>query len=407
MRLPRPAAAALGVGAALVWAGAAYLLWRTTVPSSLRLPHLDPHAYFSPAELRRSASFSRVEDAIWWVSTVGQLAALALFARFGGRWARESAAGPLGTGMLLGMLGFALVWAVELPAGVVDLWWQRRHGLSHVGYATSLFGGWLALGGQFVFLCVALAIVMGLARVLPRHWWLAASPVFVGLVVLFTLISPYLLSTHALDDPALAADVRQIEASEHIGHVPVVVENVRDATSLPNAEATGLGPTRRIVLWDTMVDGRFTTSELRFTIAHEATHLARNHLWKDAGWFALFAFPGTFLLRLATRRRGGMGEPAAIPLSLLVLVALQLLALPAQNAISRHLEAEADWGALQTTHDPAGGIGLFRRFVPTTLEAPSPSTVDYLLLENHPTIMQRLAMVVAWRREAAGHAPGS
>jgi Zn-dependent protease with chaperone function len=132
-------------------------------------------------------------------------------------------------------------------------------------------------------------------------------------------------------------------------------------------------------------------------VAHEVGHLAHEDIWRQVGWFALFAFPGAFLVARATRGRGGMGEPAAIPLSLLVLVALQLAALPLQNAISRHVEAAADWAALNATRDPAGATALFRRFVPTTLDEPSPSTLDYLLLENHPTIMQRLAMVQAWR----------
>jgi Zn-dependent protease with chaperone function len=393
----RPVAAILAVACAAVWAVAAYFLWRTSVPASLRLPHLDPHAYFTASQLRASESFGRLTDALWWAGVVVELLALAAFARYGGRWARESAAGPLGTGMLLGMLGFALVWAVELPFGVAGLWWQRRHHLSHVGYLSYLFGDWFALGAQFVFLCLALAIVMGLARRIGRHWWLAAAPVFVGLGALFAFVDPYLVPTHRLDDPALAAAARRLEAREHVGPVPVVVQDVHDVTSLPNAEAMGLGPSRRIVVWDTLVDGRFSPAELRVVVAHEVGHLAHEDIWRQVGWFALFAFPGAFLVARATRGRGGMGEPAAIPLSLLVLVALQLAALPLQNAISRHVEAAADWAALNATRDPAGATALFRRFVPTTLDEPSPSTLDYLLLENHPTIMQRLAMVQAWR----------
>jgi STE24 endopeptidase len=155
------------------------------------------------------------------------------------------------------------------------------------------------------------------------------------------------------------------------------------------------------VLWDTLVDGRFSRPELEIVIAHELGHLARNHIWKAVGWYALFAFPGAFLIARLTRRRGGMAEPAAVPLSLLVLVVLGLLALPLQSAISRHREAEADWMALQTTRNPTAATALFRRFVPTTLDEPSPSTIDYLLLENHPTIMQRIAMAQAWRRYAS------
>jgi STE24 endopeptidase len=389
---------ALLAALAAVWAVSAYLLWQSKVPSSLHLPHLDPHAYFSDAELRRAHSYARFSDFLFWVTTLVQLLALVVYARFGARYVRESAAGPIGTGMLLGMLGFALVWAVELPFGVLDLWWQRRHGISHVGYAAYLFGGWFELGGEFVFLTFALAVVMGLARKFRDHWWIAAAPVFVGLGLLFGFVGPYLTPTHRLDDPVLLAAATRLEAEEHVGHVPIDVEDVRDVTSLPNAEAMGIGPSRRVVVWDTLVDGRFTESELRVVIAHELGHLARNHLLKAIGWYALFAFPGAYLLARATRSRGGMGEPEAVPLSLLVLVGLSLLALPLENAISRHREAEADWIALQTTRDPAAATRLFRRFVPTTLDEPSPSTIDYLVLENHPTIMQRIAMAQAWRR---------
>jgi STE24 endopeptidase len=396
--------ASVAVALAAAWTAAAWFLWRTTVPSSLHLPHVDEHRFFNAAQLHAASSFSTVSDLLLWGGTLAQIAALAAFARWGLGFARESAAGPIGTGMLLGMIGFALVWAAELPLSVLELWWQRRHGLSHVGYASFVFGNWFALGGEFVFLSFALAIVMGLARRLPRTWWLGAAPAFVGLAALFAFVSPYLITTHRLDDPQLEAIAARLERQEHVGHVPIVVENIRDVSSLPNAEATGIGPSRRVVLFDTLLDGRFTTGELKVVLGHELGHLERNHIWKDVGWYALFAFPGTFLLARVARRRGGMGEPAAIPLALLALVVLQLLALPLQNAISRHMEAEADWISLRTTRDPTDAIGLFRRFVPTTLEEPDPSTWDYLWEENHPTLAQRIAMAEAWKRYATSAA---
>jgi STE24 endopeptidase len=249
--------------------------------------------------------------------------------------------------------------------------------------------------------------VMGLARWIGGRWWIAAAPAFVGLALLFAFVSPYLLRTHRLHDPVLRAAARRLEAREHVGHVPIDVQPVRDATSLPNAEATGIGPSRRVVLWDTLLDGRFGERELEVVIAHELGHLARNHIWKAVGWYALFAFPGTFLIARATRRRGGMGTPEAVPLALLVLIVLGLLALPLENEISRHREAEADWQALQATRDPAAATALFRRFVRTTLDDPDPSTLDYLLLENHPTIIQRLAMTQAWTSRYAASAAQS
>jgi STE24 endopeptidase len=391
-----PARASLVLALAAVWSVGAWLLWSSSVVPPLHLPHLDEHAYFTAAQLRAAASFGRFQEIDWVLSTLTELGAFTLYAWKGARFARESAAGRLGTGMLLGMIGFALVWAAQLPFGVAELWWERRHDLTHVGYFDDIFGNWLALGGQFVFLCLALAIVMGFARLLRERWWLAGAPAFIGLALLFAFVNPYLLTTDRLQSPQLRAAASRLERIEHVRHVPIVVESVHDITSLPNAEATGLGPSRRVVLWDTLVD-RFTPREVTVVIAHELGHLQHNHIWKDVGWYALFAFPGTFLIARLTRRRGGMAEPLAVPLSLLLLVGLGLLAQPLQNAVSRHMEAEADWSALQATHDPAGAVALFRRFVPTTLSEPNASTFDYVMLENHPTIMQRLAMVQAWR----------
>jgi STE24 endopeptidase len=179
---------------------------------------------------------------------------------------------------------------------------------------------------------------------------------------------------------------------------------VHTSTSRPNSEAEGIGPSRRVVVFDTMLDGRFSDREVTFVLGHELGHVRRNHVLKSVGWFALFAFPGAFLISRVARRRGGMTQPAAVPLALLALVVLGLLATPIQNAISRHIESEADWVALQTTRDPTAGVQLFRQFVPTTLSEPDPPTWDYLLLENHPTIMQRIAMIRAWQRRYAASA---
>lgn len=393
--------APLLVAAAAAWGAAAWFLWRSRVPSSLHLPRVDEHRYFTGAQLHAASSFSGVNDWLWGLGLLAELAVLGLYAWRGERFARESAAGPLGTGMLLGMLGFAVVWLAQVPFSVLGLWWQRRHHLTHVGYFSAVLGGWLGLAGEFLFLCLALAVVMGFARLVGDRWWLPAAPVFVGLALLFAFIDPWLVSTHPLHDARLRAAAARYERAEGVPKTPIVVEPVRDVTTLPNAEAAGIGPSRRVILWSTLVDGRFTNRELDVVVAHELGHLARHHIWKDVGWYALFAFPGAWAIARVTRRRGGMSRPAAVPLSLLVLVVLGVLAQPVQNAISRHMEAEADWMSLRTTHDPQGAIQLFRRFVPTTLDEPNPSTWDYVMLENHPTIVQRIAMAKAYATSAA------
>jgi hypothetical protein len=145
-----------------VWALSAYLLWSSSwVPSSLRLPHVDTATLVPAAELRRADSYDRVASLIAIAGLAVELVVFALYARYGARFVRESAAGPVGTGMLLGMLGFALLWLAELPATVAGLWWDRRHAVSSESYLTAVFGGWLQLGFRFVVLCVALGLVMG------------------------------------------------------------------------------------------------------------------------------------------------------------------------------------------------------------------------------------------------------
>jgi STE24 endopeptidase len=177
----------------------------------------------------------------------------------------------------------------------------------------------------------------------------------------------------------------------------VDVESVREVTSAPNAAAMGLGPTKRIVLWDSLLDGRFSDGEVSVVLAHEVGHHARNHIAKSIAWYALFAIPGAFVIASLTKRRGGMARPEAVPLGLFVLVALSLLALPLQNVITRHLEREADWQALGATEDPAAAEGLFERFAVTSLGDPSPPTWAYILMDTHPTLAQRVSMARAWR----------
>ena len=150
------------------------------------------------------------------------------------------------------------------------------------------------------------------------------------------------------------------------------------------------------MLWNTLLDGRFTNREVDVVLAHELAHHSSDHLPKALGWFALFALPGALLLMLSTRHLGGMGNPRAVPLALLVAAAWTLATSPAQNVVSRRAEAEADWKALETTRDPTAARGLFREFAVTSLGDPSPPTWAHLLLDTHPTLAQRVAMADAW-----------
>ena len=92
-----------------------------------------------------------------------------------------------------------------------------------------------------------------------------------------------------------------------------------------------------------------------------------------------------------------MARPAAVPLALLTLAALNLVIALPFNEVSRRYEAEADWRALNASRDPQAAIGLFKDFSKSDLAEPNPPVWDYLLFENHPTVLQRIAMVKAWQ----------
>jgi len=380
----------------MLWLLAAVLLWRGVVPDDLRVAGVDPASLVPAADLERAERYERFLRIDFVLSQLVLLVVLALYAWRGARFAKESAAGRIGTGMLLGMIGLALVWLSQLPFRIAEVWWDRRYEQTDAGYVESLFQNWVALGAEFLFISFALLIVMALAGRFPRRWWLGAAPAFVGLAVLFAVVAPYLFPTEPAD-AALRADARRYALAQGTEPMRVAVEDVSEYTEAPNAYAVGLGPTRRVVLWSTLLDGRFSEGQVRVVLAHEVAHHSRNHLLEGLGWYSLLAVPGTWLIAVATRRRGGLAQPAAVPLSLLVLVGLELVSLPLQNAVSRHMEQEADWVALATTRDPASARALFRNFSTEALADPDPPAWSRLLLDSHPSVVERVALAEAWR----------
>lgn len=366
------------------------------MPGDLVLPDVAPESLVPGPALERAERYERFLRIELVASQLVLLAVLGLYARSGVRFVRESAAGRIGTGMLLGMLGLALAWLSQVPFRLVEVWWERRYDQTDVGYVESLFVNWFALGAEFLFVSLALVIVMTLAGRFPRRWWIGAAPAFVALGLLFAFVLPYLFETEPAD-PWLRADATRYAAAQGIEPVRVAVEDVSEYTEAPNAYAAGLGPTRRVVLWSTLLDGRFSRDEVRVVLAHELAHHSRRHVLEGLAWYALLSVPGTWLVAVATRRRGGAGNPAAIPLALLVVVALQLLALPVENAVSRHMEREADWVALETTGKPDAARALFRAFTTEALADPDPPVWSRVLFDSHPPPVERAALAAAWR----------
>ncbi len=373
------------------------LLWPTAVPNDLVLADVDESAVFGAELVARAERFERFLYVLWICSQIALLATLWVYARKGAWFTRESAAGPIGTGMLLGMLGLAIVWLVNLPFRLVGHWWAVRYDVSDAGYVTWLLEDWTLLGAQFLSLSLALLIVMGLARRLGDNWWLPGAAAFVGIAALFTFVSPYIdYTTEPLRDETLLEAADRFESKLGLPDVPARVQEVSEDTEQANAYAYGFGPTRRIVFWDTLLDEPFDPEEQQVVLAHELAHHSQRHLTEGIGWFAVFALPGAFVLMLATKGRGGMGAPEAIPLALIVAAVFQLATAPAANWVTRRMEAEADWKALEVTRDPGSVEGAMVGLSETSLGDPDPPAWTQLVLGTHPTLVDRVAMARAW-----------
>jgi len=385
------------VAAAVAWFLAAAFLWRTSVPAGLKLPKLGPENYFSGSLLTRTAHYERFVRIDLVLSMAVTAVALLVLMRKAPRLARNTGLGPIGAGLIVAGIMLAVLWAVDIPFTLALRWWDGRHGLAEGSWAAWLAQTWSALGAAVPFVMLQVAIIMAFARRWPRNWWLPVTPIFLALATAFIVVLPYVIAGGIQrPDPLLQQDVQMLERREGVD-VPVDVENVSNFTTQANAFAVGLGPTQRVVVWDTLLDHRFSEGEVRVVLAHEFGHVAHHDLWRGLGWFVLFAVPLTFAVARITARRGGLGDPGLLPYGFLVLFLLTTALTPLQNAVSRHIEANADWAALQAARDPASQQHLFEKFATTSLEQPNPPTWSYIFFDTHPTLMQRMAMAQAWK----------
>jgi STE24 endopeptidase len=303
----------------------------------------------------------------------------------------------------VGLAVVAAVWLSGLPFAAVTHVRPRDNGLTEPGW-----GGWLvdrltSLGVQAVLVSIAVAGTLWLAGRLGRRWWIAGAPALVAIAAVFILAQPLVVQPlfnriEPLEDRELAAQIEELAARMGVDVDDVRVADASRRTTTANAYVAGIGPTRRVVLYDTLLDGRFSEGEILAVSAHELAHVERRHLWKGLAWFALLAVPGVFLLARITERWGGLSQPRLVPLGLAISIAYVLAVQPLTNAVSRRYEAEADWIALEAARDPDSAVSLEQRFVTTSLSDPDPPAWLTFWLGTHPTPVERIAMAEAFKR---------
>jgi len=375
---------------------------------------IDPAAYFSPEQIRRAEAFRGPQRALSVAGTILSGVALALVALRPPRaWRRllgAAAARPLlgaaatgaGLSVLLAVLGLPLDALAE----------QRSVA---AGLSTQSFAAWLAdtaittaIGGALAGLGAVLALA--LVRRFPRRWWAPGSLVVVLLGGVFLTVGPVVLDPifnqfTPLPSGPLRSEVLGLadRAGVRVGEVYGVDASRR--TTGTNAYVGGLGPTKRVVLYDTLIEG-FPPDQVRSVVAHELSHQRHADLWRGLAWLAIVAPGGMFLVQTLTEaahrrpqgsERGATG-PALVP-ALALATALVTFGLSvASNVLSRRVEARADTFALELTRAPRSFIGLQQRLAVSNRSDPDPPAWFQLVFGTHPTARERIGTGVAYAR---------
>lgn len=290
-----------------------------------------------------------------------------------------------------------------LPLGAVTGFFMGRAW----GLSTQSFLGWLSDQAKALLVAAVIAAVVavaffGVVRWQPRLWWLFGWAALSLIVILVTyaypvVISPLFNKFTPLQDRALKQRITQLADEAGIHLQDVLVADASRRTTAENAYVAGFGSSKRLVVYDTLLASEREDAIL-FVVAHELGHQRSNDVLKGtllaiAGLFVGFALLAWFGSRGWLWRWAGAtwpGDLRAMPVLVLFAVVANLLALPVTNTISRHLEANADATALHLTHDPAGGVRLFRQLAFTNLSDLDPNPVAVAVLFTHPATRQRI-----------------
>ena len=168
---------------------------------------------------------------------------------------------------------------------------------------------------------------------------------------------------------------------------------------------TGLGRTRRIILFDTLATG-FTDDEVEAVLAHELAHHLHGDVWRglavQSATTVGILWVADHLLRAGSAALGlaGPADPAGLPLFGLIVTGASLVALPIGNGWSRRVEQQADDFALRATRAPGPFIDAMERLAALNLAERQPHWLKELLLQSHPSIGRRIARARAFARSA-------
>jgi STE24 endopeptidase len=369
----------------------------------MSLPETAAVEEFSPDERARARSYHRplylalLLDA---ALAAGLLAALA-WSPLGDRlFSPLRSLSPVAAATAYAALVTTLSNVVRAPLAFWRGWWRERRW----GFSTHDVGGWIAdraksLAVSLVFVAAAWTAAVALARSLAG-WWALPSGVALALAVLFlSFVAPVVLEPlfnrfRPLDDAALAADLRRLSQLAGVPVRQVLVADASRRTTKVNAYVSGIGRTRRVVLFDTLLAAT-DPAAVQVVVAHELGHRRDRHVARLTVLAMAGAAVAVAVLWAVLGTRVGL--PQTLPRALLLLFALELPAAPALSWLSRRFERAADRCSLELTEEPEAFARAHLVLARRNLSDLDPPRLAYLFLFTHPTPPERLALAREWR----------
>lgn len=370
---------------------------------------VDAADYFSVSEVERARRFARPQRALALARTGVQLGALTALVHRGGPGPRkrsrpvlEGAAG--GAALALGGT------AVALPLAAIS----RKRAIA-VGLITQSWRGWAAdlakagaieatLGGA------AGSAIVAVTRRYPRGWWLPAAGGSVAFGTLLGALAPVLLAPifndfTPLPEGETRSDVLELARAAGVSVGEVFSVDASRRTTGANAYVTGLGPTKRVVLFDTLLD-RYDRDQVRVVVAHELGHVRHRDVLRGVTYSAIVAPAAAFAIqRLSWSLSQERGTAGALPP---LALAAALVTAPVGligNRLSRAIERRADAYALALSGAADAFISFWRTITLQNVGEVEPPGWANKLLATHPPTLERIGAAVAYAR--AGQAPRS
>jgi STE24 endopeptidase len=399
---------ATAVAAVVVAEAAAWLLR----PREIEQPvHADENAYFSQEQLTKARDYASGQRLILVGSLVAEGAVLVLLAA--GRPAvtrraleRLAARPALGGAAAAAGLS-AVVAVVTVPFGI----WAHERSVD-VGLSTQSLGGWFSDWSKSTAIGAVLAAGVGtlalwLMRRFGSRWWIPGSVgVVIGATILTWLapvvIAPLFNKFKELPPGQARSDVLELarRAGVDVGQVYEVDASRR--TTAINAYVNGIGSSKRVVLYDTLLDD-LNRGERNSVVAHELGHVHGADIRRGLIFVVLVTplaliFASSMAGAIARRRGIEPGQPAYLPAFALAIAVTSLAIGIAGNQLSRAVEARADTFALQLTNDPKGMIELQQQLSDRNLSDPDPPGLYSFVFRTHPSTIERIGAALAWER---------